>query len=265
MNIRDVQRLLAARGLYRGPIDGDAGPATIRAVTEILRRNGPDEWYGWPVSRQIIAAGQAALLLLGHQPGAIDGYAGRNTAEALTDFLSGHTAEVPRIPGPDYSPAEAQAAYPRQAEMEAFYGPAGGPLCTTGIVRLPLPFIIAWDRSQTITFFRCHARLADPMTAIFADTHAHYGGEVMTAMGLTTFGGCFNLRRMRGGKALSIHSWGAAVDLDPENNQLRWGRDRARFAAPDYDAFWSIVEAHGALSLGRAVNKDWMHYQFARL
>ncbi|WP_347138974.1 hypothetical protein [Paracoccus sp. SSK6] len=51
------------------------------------------------------------------------------------------------------------------------------------------------------------------------------------------------------------------MDLDPERNQLRWGRSRASFAKPDYDAFWSIVEGHGGTSLGRKRDYDWMHFQ----
>ena len=87
----------------------------------------------------------------------------------------------------------------------------------------------------------------------------------MVRLGLDLFGGCFNYRPMRGGTALSMHSWGIAYDGDPERNQLRWGRDRAEFAKPAFDPFWAIVEAHGAVSLGRARNYDWMHFQFANL
>ena len=91
------------------------------------------------------------------------------------------------------------------------------------------------------------------------------GEERFRALRLDRFGGCYNYRPMRGGSALSTHAWGAAVDLDPERNQLTWGADKAAFAAPEYEAFWQIVEAHGAVSLGRSRNRDWMHFQFARL
>ena len=70
---------------------------------------------------------------------------------------------------------------------------------------------------------------------------------------------------MRGAKTWSMHAYGIAVDLDPERNQLKWGRDKAVFARPEYVPFWNIVESEGATSLGRARNYDWMHFQFANL
>ncbi|MCC5974311.1 MAG: M15 family metallopeptidase, partial [Rubellimicrobium sp.] len=174
---------------------------------------------------------------------------------------------IDRIPGPNHDPAEAQRRFPQQAAatMSAFYGQAGGPEATAGIVALPFPFVLAWKLGTRITSFRCHRRLAEPLTRIFAEAAAHYGRVDYERLRLHLFGGCFNHRPMRGGTALSTHAWGAAVDLDPERNQLPWGRDRAAFAHPDYDPFWTIVEAHGAVSLGRAANRDWMHLQFARL
>ena len=33
----------------------------------------------------------------------------------------------------------------------------------------------------------------------------------------------------------------------------------------EYAAFWQFVEAEGAVSLGRARDYDWMHFQFATL
>ena len=49
-------------------------------------------------------------------------------------------------------------------------------------------------------------------------------------------------------------------DIDPDNNQLKWGRDRASFAKPVYDKFWNIVENEGWNSLGRTKNYDYMHF-----
>ena len=41
-------------------------------------------------------------------------------------------------------------------------------------------------------------------------------------------------------------------------------RDEARFAEPQYDAWWALWEEAGWISLGRTRNYDWMHVQACR-
>lgn len=156
-------------------------------------------------------------------------------------------------------------AWPKQADVRSFYGEPGGPDCTAGMCELPFRMRIAWDTSSTITKFRCHKKVEAAFERIFQKTLETYGAAEITKLGLDLFGGCYNLRQMRGSKAWSMHSWGIAVDLDPSRNQLKWGRDRATFAKPAYEPFWKIVEAEGMTSLGRARNYDWMHFQAAGL
>ena len=196
---------------------------------------------------------QSGLAGVGHDPGPIDGLDGPRTRAAASAFGAGRQG------------TRSAARYPKQADMAAFYGPAGGPDCTAGSVTLPFAFPLAWDSSQMITRFACHRKLADPLTAIFAAAAAHYGETAMRELRLDQFGGCYNYRPMRNGSSLSIHAWGAAVDLDPLHNQLAWGSDRAEFARPEYFPFWEIVAGHGGVSLGRSRNRDWMHFQFAQL
>ncbi|MBB3772011.1 hypothetical protein FHS55_002620 [Angulomicrobium tetraedrale] len=155
--------------------------------------------------------------------------------------------------------------WPTQAGVRQFYGEPGSPACTTGMVDLAYPMRIAWDKSQVIRRFRCHEKVASAFQAVFAQTLDAYGIDAIQRLGLDLFGGCYNYRPMRGSNAWSMHAWGIAVDLDPERNQLKWGRDRAVFAKPDYERFWQIVEGQGLLSLGRARNYDWMHFQAALL
>jgi hypothetical protein len=174
-------------------------------------------------------------------------------------------ASMALLPGSVAATVAPSGLYPAQSGVAAFYGPAGGRDCTAGSVALPFPFPLAWDDSQRVSRFSCHARVAASLTAIFAEAAAHYGETDFRRLRLDRFGGCYNYRPMRGGTALSMHSWGIAVDLEPLNNQLRWGKDRAAFARAEYLPFWAIVEAHGATSLGRAKNYDWMHFQFAAI
>lgn len=92
-----------------------------------------------------------------------------------------------------------------------------------------------------------------------------YSAQERKTIGLDLFGGSLNVRKMRGGSAYSMHSWGIAIDFDPERNQLKWGKDRARLAQPDAVPFWLEWEREGWLSLGRARDFDHMHVQAARL
>lgn len=155
--------------------------------------------------------------------------------------------------------------WPTQAGVRSYFGEPGSPQATAGMADLAYPMKIAWDKSQIIRRFRCHAKVEAPIERIFQKTLAQYGADGVTKLGLDIFGGCYNYRPMRGGNNWSMHAFGIAVDLDPENNQLKWTKAKARFAKADYEPFWKIVESEGAVSLGRARDYDWMHFQFARL
>lgn len=159
----------------------------------------------------------------------------------------------------------ANEAWPTQANVRAFYGEPGGPQCTAGMVDLAYPMKIAWDKNQIIRRFRCHSKVEAAFERIFQKTLAHYGQAQVSKLALDIFGGCYNFRKMRGGNSWSMHSWGIAVDLDPENNQLKWTKAKAKFAKPEYVPFWKIVESEGGVSLGRTKDYDWMHFQFARV
>jgi peptidoglycan hydrolase-like protein with peptidoglycan-binding domain len=146
--------------------------------------------------------------------------------------------------------------------MVNFYGPVGE---NQTKVDLPYPLRLAWSSSTTLNKITCHQKVAKSLYTIFEKTKNAYGEKNIVTLNLDMFGGCLNVRKMRGGNAWSIHSWGAAIDLDPDRNQLKWGRDRAAFAKSEYDEFWKIVESEGWVSLGKARNFDWMHFQAALL
>ena len=152
--------------------------------------------------------------------------------------------------------------WPTEAQCPKFYGPKGENQTS---IALPFPMVLDWDKTKTIRTMTCHEKVAEPMTRIFQNLLAHYGLEKLRELGIDQFGGCLNVRLKRGSKSSwSIHSWGCAVDLDPDRNGLRETSKTARFARPEYLPMWKIIENEGAVSLGRARNFDWMHWQFAR-
>ena len=153
--------------------------------------------------------------------------------------------------------------WPTESECPKFYGPKGEN--QTSIV-LPYPMVLDWEPATVIHKMTCHEKIADALTRIFTKLLAEYGEAKLRDLGINQFGGCLNVRLKRGSKtSWSIHSWGVAVDLDPDRNQLRETSRTARFARPEYLPMWKIIEGEGAVSLGRARNFDWMHFQFARL
>lgn len=189
----------------------------------------------------------------------VDGWAGDVTRRAFDDAL------------PPDAPAQAPAALsgdmPRfaaipRSQIAATFGPAGGSRATAGRCVLPFPFPLAWDQSQRVSRFSCHELLAEPMTAVFAEAARHYGEDEFRRLRLDQFGGCFNHRPVRGGSSLSIHSWGAAVDVDPTNNGLHTRAPAAWLSRPEYAPWWRIVEASGAVSFGKRHGRDWMHWGY---
>lgn len=226
MTNKDIQKALRGLGLYWGKIDGDIGPKSKQAIIAFQRLNSLTT----------------------------DGIAGPKTLAKLFNkpFGNRDSDEVEVKPG----------VFPRQKDVSAFYGKVG---TNQAKVILPYKMKLAWDTSKSVSRFSCHKKIVGPMQAIFEDTLAHYGLEEIQRLGLDLFGGCLNVRKMRGGSRYSMHSWGIAVDLDPARNQLKWNSKKASFAKPEFEAFWDIVEKHGAISLGRERDFDWMHFQFARL
>jgi peptidoglycan hydrolase-like protein with peptidoglycan-binding domain len=239
---------------------------------------------------------QAFLLMDGYRIGLADGNFGQKTETATKQFQSKKKLKADGIVGPrtwkfvpnNFIPVlpaipvnkpssnnnnnnkpsapskPSNLVWPKQDynSMVNFYGPVGE---NQTKLTLPYPMKLAWGTSTTLIRITCHKKCSESFYNIFEKTLNQYGQKEITRLRLDLFGGCLNVRKMRGSSAWSTHSWGCAIDLDPDRNQLKWGRDRATFARKEYEPFWKIVENEGAVSLGRARNFDWMHFQFAKL
>lgn len=286
MNLRDVQSRLLAAGLYEGQVDGDIGGLTKAAVKAFLLQQNLAGFDGWAIERRLIAAQQLICRIDGIEAGPVDGLMGAQSRYAfgvwdarqanggkpvpdVEAWRNDATAPqaVPSRPLPAITSSQVKApstkpTWPKQSAMDSFYGTKG-----TGqtMLVLPFPMRIAWDTGSKVSKFSCHSKVKESLERIFVRTLDHYGIEEIKRLNLDLFGGCLNVRKMRGGSAWSIHSWGCAVDIDPDHNQLKWGKDRASLAKPECDPWWRIVYDEGAIGLGRERDFDWMHTQFARL
>jgi len=117
---------------------------------------------------------------------------------------------------------------------------------------LPFPLVLSWDKSRTVTEMTCHKLMAESFTGVFEGIQAANLQETVTS-----FGGCFSFRPQRTGTKLSAHSWGIAIDLNPETN--------AQGTAGDMDS--------GVINIFRKAGFEWggdwqgrvrdpMHFQF---
>lgn len=125
--------------------------------------------------------------------------------------------------------------------------------------------VLAWDRSQRVRKMTLHTKVAASASRILTRVAGIYSLQEREALGLNIFGGSLNVRKMRGGSSYSMHSWGIAIDFDPDRNALNTKAPQARLSHQDAVPFWEEWEKEGWLSLGRARNYDWMHIQAARL
>ena len=129
---------------------------------------------------------------------------------------------------------------------------------------LPYPMRIAWKTETTVNAIQCHKLIANPLLNVFDDLKAHYGYDEIKRLGIDLYGGCVNVRLMRGSRTKwSRHAWGIAIDLDPVRNTLRETKKTARFARPEYNPMLNLFYKHGFISYGVEKDYDWMHFEIA--
>ena len=201
----------------------------------------------------------------------VDGFMGPQTRYAFEVYAARKASGgllVPSVetwrdePAPTAKPPAAATQWPTQANVLKHFGEVGS---NQVMLTLPYEMRLAWDTKTTVARMSCHKLVMPTFRRVFERTLAHYGIAQIRKLRLDLFGGCLNVRKMRGGSNWSMHAWGIAIDLDPDHNALRTAAPAAKFSGHAYDPFWAIVEAEGLVSLGRARNFDWMHFQAARL
>lgn len=130
------------------------------------------------------------------------------------------------------------------------------------LLNLPYPMRLAWDVHVIVNKIQCHKLILTPLLAVFKDLLAAYGLVKIQELGIDLYGGCVNVRLMRGSKTKwSRHSWGIAIDLDPARNGLKLTWKQSQFSKPEYKKMVDIFSFHGFISYGRDRDFDAMHFE----
>jgi hypothetical protein len=126
------------------------------------------------------------------------------------------------------------------------------------IVTIVPPFRMTYA-STPIKRIRIHKQCAASLARVLDNLKAAAGGkqETLDHWGVSIFGGVVAYRLMRGGSRLSIHSYGAAIDLDPARNGL--GDQTPRFA--NFPQVLKAFADEGWTWGGKWSRADGMHWQ----
>ncbi len=154
--------------------------------------------------------------------------------------------------------------WPTQAEVRRGTSLFGRPGNEGELVSITPAYPLLYE-GKAVRSIRVHRAIARHVQEALAEVLAHYGQAEIHRLGLDLYGGSYAYRSTSKGSALSMHAWGIALDFSPAANAYATRAPRASLSHPDCEAWWRIWESHGAVSLGRERDYDWMHVQFARL
>lgn len=177
-----------------------------------------------------------------------DGIIGPQTLDALERALG-----ISRAP-----------EWPTQANVRAGNSIFGKPGDEAALVSISPAYQLYFE-GRPVKTIRVHKLIADHVKAAFKEVLDYYGPDAIRRLGLDQYGGSYNYRKTATGRALSMHAWGIALDFAPEKNAYEKRAPYASLSSPECARWWEIWESHGAVSLGRERDYDWMHLQFATL
>ena len=186
---------------------------------------------------------------------AVDGIAGKKTWAAIAKALGISTTAAP---------AASKTSWPTQAQVRKGTSIFGKPGDESNLVNIKPAYQLYYCGTPVKTI-RVHKAIAKDVQAALSEILAHYGTAEIKRLGLDQYSGSYNYRKSTNGSSLSMHAWGVALDFAAEKNTYSMKKPNASLSKPECEMWWKIWEKHGAVSLGRECNYDWMHLQFAKL
>ena len=144
-----------------------------------------------------------------------------------------------------------------QMSLARFYGAPGD---ESNLVTIEFPYRMLYD-GKAVTRTRVHKKCAESLLRVLKAIKGKFADAPDIVDEASDYGGCFNFRPKRGGTSWSLHAYGAAIDLDADDNTFR---DSWPMKA---DMPLEIMEAfarEGWISAGAFWGFDAMHFQAAR-
>lgn len=104
-----------------------------------------------------------------------------------------------------------------QTSLRAFYGDPGD---ESQLVRIEFPYPMLYG-GKKVTSTRVHHKCANSLLRVLTAIRERMEASPLIRDEAADFGGVFNFRLKRGGSTYSVHAWGAAIDLDADDNSFR--------------------------------------------
>lgn len=141
-----------------------------------------------------------------------------------------------------------------QRSLRSFYGEPGD---ESRLVTMDFPYPMYYG-GKLVTRTRVNARCADSLHRVLSAIGGSYGQQSGIMEEAQDYGGVYNFRLKRGGSTYSLHAYGAAIDLDADDNTFseHWPMQA--------DMPIEIMECfarEGWVSAGAFWGYDAMHFQ----
>lgn len=138
------------------------------------------------------------------------------------------------------------------ASKNKFFGKPG-----MNLVTITPPYQMYYD-SHAIKTLTVNKAVATSLLKVFNEILDRCGHDQkkIDTIRASVYAGCYAPRNIRGSGNISNHAYAAAIDLDPENNQL--GRKVGTMSPIIVTAFKNEGWLWGGDYKGR---KDWMHFE----
>jgi hypothetical protein len=159
--------------------------------------------------------------------------------------------------------------WPTQAQCDAYYGdPRGGHgtysprWAANNLTHVHVPWVCHCEKIP-VTHITIHKKCAESLTRVLAYIWEQCGEHqsAIDTLHYHIFDGSFVFRPMRGGHALSMHSYGVAIDFDADENEFG---HKVHAFHPD-SLIVQAFEGEGWVWGGRWSFPDAMHFQASRV